>query len=89
MRSKTRSGRSSSTRLQADDGWTSVKYRGELLKTYRPKKQPASDAAEGDAGGSAAPRRKKARKAPARYTESDEDEPAALDEVGGCAFSRF
>ena len=22
--------------LQADDGWTSVKYRGELLKVYRP-----------------------------------------------------
>lgn len=68
--------------MQADDGWTSVKYRGELLKTYRPKKQPATDQPEADAA--AAPRRKKARRAPTRYTESDEDEAPLPDEVSFC-----
>ncbi len=68
--------------MQADDGWTSVKYRGELLKTYRPKKQPATDQPEADAA--SAPRRKKARRAPTRYTESDEDEAPLPDEVSLC-----
>lgn len=55
--------------LQADDGWTSVKYRGELLKTYRPKRplDSAAGAADGAAGDDAGPKRKKARRAPARY----------------------
>ena len=54
--------------LQADDGWTSVKYRGELLKTYRPQRSlDSSDAeAEGLAGGEAGPKRKKQRRLASR-----------------------
>lgn len=50
--------------MQADDGWTSVKYRGELLKTYRPQRPLDSSDAEAEAlgGTDAGPKRKKQRR---------------------------
>jgi hypothetical protein len=55
--------------LQADDGWTSVKYRGELLKTYRPKRPlDGSDAeADGLTGDDAGPKRKRPRRSAPRH----------------------
>lgn len=69
---------------QADDGWTSVKYRGELLKTYRPKRPLEAGAADAAAAADEGPKRKKARRAPARYQATDDgaaEDEASCDQI--------
>lgn len=70
--------------LQADDGWTSVKYRGELLKTYRPQRPLDSSDAEAEApgGADAGPKRKKQRRlAPRNHAPNS---APAEEEVQDC-----